>query len=248
MKPAQFKLAALCLAMALIALAGGCASKPKPYGDEEQLFLPGTGRMVWAVAPTLNISGQSQIDPLLQSDLLFQQLQQTEGLTVIPVDKVVEVYSSLKIEKIESEQQALTVCNLLGCDALIVPTITAFDPYDPPKFGGSLQLFTKPQSYKGAPRLDVHQLELSPAQGNLDPIEQPKALLQVVRLFDAADGTVRDRVKEFAAGRSDPNGPLGEREIVLSMDRYCGFCYHELLIELFGNLNAQSSAVDPMGR
>jgi hypothetical protein len=243
MKRANFKIAGLIgLALACMLSLAGCGPQPKPYGDEEQLFLPGSRRMVWAVAPTLNFSGQSEVDPLLQSDLVFAQLQQTEGLTVIPVDKVVEVYASLKIEKVESEQQALAVCDLLGCDGLVVPTVTAFDPYNPPKFGGSLQLFYKPRSYKRGPELDVRALEDSPTAGNLTPIEKPKALLQVVRFFDAADGTVRDRIKEFSAGRSDPNGPLGEREIMLSMDRYCGFCYHEMLIELFGNLYAQTSA------
>jgi len=128
------------LVTSFLAFAIGCSSQ-KPYGEEEQLFLPGTHRQVWAVAPAINLSGQSQIDPLLQSDLVYQELQKVRGLTVIPVDRVVEVYASLKIDKVQSERQAYDICRLLGCDGLVVPTVTAYDPYDPPKFGASVQLF-----------------------------------------------------------------------------------------------------------
>jgi hypothetical protein len=127
-------------------MAGCASSHPKPYGLEGQLNLPGTKRLVWAVAPTVNISGVSQVDPLLNSDLVYREMQQVHGLTMIPVDRVVEVYASLKIDKVESERQAYAVCDLLGCDGLIVPTITAYDPYDPPKLGASLQLFARPTS------------------------------------------------------------------------------------------------------
>jgi len=55
--------------------------------------------------PTVNISGVSQVDPLLHSDLVFQEMQQVHGLTIIPVDRVVEVYATLKIDKVESQSQ-----------------------------------------------------------------------------------------------------------------------------------------------
>ena len=60
---------------------------------------------------------------------------------------MVEVYVGLGIEQVQSPEQAALVCDLLGCDALLVPTITAFDPYDPPKLGASLHLFRKPGTY-----------------------------------------------------------------------------------------------------
>ena len=50
--------------------------------------------------------------------------------------------------------------------------------------------------------------------------------------FDAANGSVRERVLNYASGRNDPKGPLGPKEYFVSMDRYCGFVYHELLVDL----------------
>ena len=232
----KWKLAVL--AIGWMWLATGCAAwHDKPYGEEQQLFLPGEHRQIWAIAPAINISGESQIDPLLQSDLVYQELQKVHGLTVIPVDRVVEVYVSLKIDKIQNERQAYDICQALGCDGLVVPTVTAYDPYDPPKFGASLQLFVKPGMFQRMPKLDLHQLEQSATTTALPPpIPETKNMAQVVEIYDAADGTVRDRVSAYSQGRTDPNGPLGVNEITQSMDRYCAFGYHELLNELLGNL------------
>ncbi|HEX4055187.1 MAG TPA: hypothetical protein VHX86_13065 [Tepidisphaeraceae bacterium] len=226
------------LMIACFGFPTGCAHKPKPYGEEQQLFLPGTQHQVWAIAPTINISGQSQIDPLLQSDLVYQEVQQVHGLTAIPVDRVVEVYASLKINRIQSEQQAYTVCRLLGCDGLVIPTVTAYDPYDPPKFGASLQLFEKPTALNKAVKVDPRSLEESGTLASATPPSMSVAthMTQVVDLYDASDGTVRDRVAAYAKGRTDPNGPLGPDEITVSMDRYCAFGYHELLVSMLEDL------------
>jgi hypothetical protein len=224
------------LFLAMLASAGGCAHHPKPYGEENVLFLPSARRQVWAIAPTLNISGQDQIDPLLQSDLVYQELQQVRGLTVIPVNRVVEAYYALKIEKVENERQAYQVCDLLGCDGLVVPTVTAYDPYVPPKFGASLQLFVKPGTYNRMPKLDTHQLEESATTGPMPVMPEAKDMAQVVDIYDASNGTVRDRIDAYAHGRTDPNGQLGPAEITMSMDRYCAFGYHELLEELLQGL------------
>jgi len=59
-------------------------------------------------------------------------------------------------------------------------------------------------------------------------------LKQVVGIYDSENGTVREALLKFAAGRSDPNGPMSEREYFLSMDRYSGFVYHQLIADLLG--------------
>ncbi|MGA3068036.1 MAG: hypothetical protein ABSF29_14420 [Tepidisphaeraceae bacterium] len=227
--------------MAVLAVwTNGCATPPKPYGREQQLFLPGMHSLVWAVAPTVNLSGQAHVDPLLQSDLVFQELQAVRGLTVIPVDRVVEVYASLRIEKVESEAQATNVCDLLGCDGLVVPTVTAYDPYDPPKMGASLQLFAKPGTVQQIVLIDPHELDRSPTVGAMD-LPRPQRLVQAVGIFDASSGSVRQSADAYAAGRTDPNGPMGSREVYLDMSRYGGFVYHELIGELLDHLTVDGT-------
>src|SRR5258705_2752702 len=131
------------LTIVLLLSLFGCSSKSSDYGSEPQSFLPGAARQTWAIAPAVNLSGVTQVDPIIQADLLFAQVQQTGGLNVVPVNRVVEVFAALKIEQVQSEEQAAIICDVLGCDALLVATITAYDPYDPPRMGASLQLFRK---------------------------------------------------------------------------------------------------------
>jgi hypothetical protein len=214
-------------------MAGGCDPAPPSYGVEHQVFLPGGKRQVWAVAPVINLSGQKGVDPLLQADLVYQQLQQVHGLTVIPVNRVVEVLAGLKLEKVQSADQAALVCDLLGCDALVVATVTVFDPYDPPKFGGSLQVFAKPTGFARPANVNVHELTRAAAPTEDDSLPPPNtSFVQSVVMLDATNGSVRAAVAEYARGRHDPVGPLGEKEYLSNMDRYCGFAYDALVVDL----------------
>jgi hypothetical protein len=209
----------------------GCAKKPK-YGTEQRLALGVDRKLVWAVAPAINLSGQANVDPLLQADLLYQQLQQVSGMTVVPVNRVAELYASLAIDKVQSIDQASLVCDLLGVEALLVPTITIFDPYNPPKMGASVQLFIKPGAYERDATVDPHQLSRMATPGATESLEKRPDFEQAVGMFDAANGSVRERLFFYAAGRNDPVGPLGNKEYLVSMDRYCGFVYHELIGQL----------------
>ena len=216
----------------------GCNSTPpppRPYGVETTLSMPASRHGVWAVAPTINLSGQRPVDPLLESDLVYTQLQAVRGLTVIPVNRVVEVYLALRIDKVQSQDQANLVCDLLGCDGLVVPTVTVFDPYDPPKLGAALQLFMKPGAYTRPVGLDAHDLTHQAAGSSTDAIPTASGLVQAVGIFDAANGSVRQAVLAFANGRYDPAGPYGSREYIVSMDGFSGFVYHELIGQLLAS-------------
>jgi len=223
--------------VALSACIAGCHGTTANYGVEKQTFLPGKQRQVWAVAPAVNLSGQ-EVDPLLQADDVYEQLQRVHGLTVIPVNRVAQVFSALQIARVQSAEQAAIICDQLGCDGLIVPTVTIYDPYDPPKFGASLQLFRKGQPAELIPNVDVHELSraATPPPGQPMPVPQLAGFKQTVGMFDAADGSVREHLAQYADGRNDPSGPLGSRQYLLDMDRYCGFVYHELIVELMRSI------------
>jgi hypothetical protein len=235
---------AICVLLGATMLAVGCEPKPPPYGSESQLYLAAKKRQVWAIAPAINLSGQKDVDPLLQADLLYQQLQQVHGITVVPVNRVVEVYAGLRLEKVQTAEQATIVCDLLGCDALVVPTVTAYDPYDPPKIGASLQVFHKPRNYTRPDNVDVHGLARSVTPGANDSLPPPDAqFLQAVGMFDAANGTTRDAVLEYAKGRHDPVGPMGAKEYMVSMDRYGGFVYHSLTVDVLRQIEAREKKI-----
>lgn len=238
-------IAAAALALATLANSG-CSNKQPEYGLEQPIRLPGFKRQVWAIAPAVNLSGQKAVDPLLQADLLFEQIQQVQGLTIIPVNRTVEVLASLRLEKVQSEQQAALVCDLLGCDGLIVPTITAYDPYNPPKMGASLQLFMKPPQFArqaGVNPRDLARMAApapdaslpgngSPANGKPPAAATSPNVVQVVGMYDAQNGSIRAALLRYAQGRNDPQGPYSAKEYFVSMDRYSGFVYHVLMADL----------------
>jgi hypothetical protein len=194
----------------ILLLASSCYfdEPPKPYGTEYRMEVPGHQTVLWAVAPAINLSGEREVDPILQADLVYQELQDVHGMTAVPVDRVAQVFAGLNIRQIESPQQAEQVCQILQVDALVIPTVTSYDPYVPPKMAASLALFYRSN--------DVERLR------------------QTVGNFDSADGSVRNAMLKFASGRSDPNGPMADREYYLSMDRYAGFVYHQLIADLLG--------------
>src|SRR3954464_5243178 len=115
----------------------GCVTPDPPYGREHVKALSTQRRQIWAVAPVINLSGEKGVDAFLQADLVFQQLQQVQGVTAIPVNRVAEAYASLQIDKVSSPEQAALVCDLLKCDGLVVPAVTVFDAYNPPKLGAA---------------------------------------------------------------------------------------------------------------
>jgi hypothetical protein len=217
------------LTITALAMLAGCLTPQ--YGREQQVTLQNRIRPVWAIAPAINLSGQPQVDPLLQSDLLYQQLQEVNNITVIPVDRVIQVYAALRIEKVQSEDQAAVVCEQLGCDALLIPTVTTFDPYDPPKMGAAIQLLARPGS-SHAPNVDAHELTRLATPLETQALPPRPNFIQVVGMYDAANGTVHEAVLTYAKGRNDPVGPLGAKEYFVNMDRFSGFVYHALILDL----------------
>jgi hypothetical protein len=217
------------LTVAALALLAGCLAPQ--YGREQQVTLLNRVRPVWAIAPAVNLSGQPQVDPLLQADLLYQQLQAVNNITVIPVDRVIQVYAALRIDKIQSEEQAAVVCEQLGCDALLIPTVTTFDPYDPPKMGAAIQLLTRPGT-SHTPNLDAHELIRRATPLTTQTLAPRPNFIQVVGMYDAENGTVHEAVLNYAKGRNDPLGPLGAKEYFVNMDRFSGFVYHALILDL----------------
>ena len=218
----------------LAGLLAGCMGAPK-YGDEKSITLDDGTHPIWAVAPAVNLSGETCVDPILQADLVFQQLQAVNNLTVIPVNRVIQVYAALHITRVESEEQAAIVCERLGCDALVVPTMTIYDPYNPPKMGAALQLLGR-KSYAHANNIDARDLARRATPLETEALPTNPGFIQVVGMYDAANGSVRDAVLRYAKGRNDPTGPLAANEYFVDMDRYSGFVYHTLIEQMIGRV------------
>jgi len=210
----------------------GCAPKAVQYGSENLRYAPAYFPKSIAVAPTVNLSGQRHVDPLLQADLVYRELQTIRGPTIVPVNRTAQAMIALNMDAINTTQDAFAVCDAIGVDALAVATITLFDPYDPPKLGASVQLFVRNQPRARSIGLDLQALRRGSKETQVQSEASNVDFIQVVGMFDASNGSVRNRINAYAQGRVEPLGPLGEREIYLHMDRYCGFVWSELIDQL----------------
>ena len=142
-----------------------------------------------------------------------------------------EVYASLKISQVQSEEQAAAVCDVLGVDALVVPTVTLYDPYDPPKFGAALQVFEKPAGYV-----------LPEAGESTQPsIPVGKGFRQAVGIFDAANEQRKaQRVCSFMprAATIRP-GRWPGKSIWSTWTDIAGLCYNSLIRDLLYRMDGR---------
>jgi hypothetical protein len=202
--------------------------------------LPAARTQVWAVAPALNLSGQPGVDPLLQADRLFAELEAVRGIRAVPVNRVVQAYAALGLDGISSAADARAVCAQLGVDALVVPTVTLYDPYAPPTMAASIQIYPAAEGglFSAAVPGAQETLRLTRSARSSGgtwmpgPEQAGRLFVQEAGVFDASHGTTRAAVLHYASGRTDPNGPAGSRaggDVLLVMDRYVGFVYHALL-------------------
>lgn len=226
---------ALALLFAGVLLAG-CSL----FSHEDRIVAPHADRSpypatkVWAVAPFRNESGTSVVDGIRMAEQLAGQLHQVRGIQVLPVNRVIAAMEASNMTQVTTVDQVRRLLQTLQVDGLIVGSITAWEPYDPPKIGVSIALYSAPGS-----------LELQTAAANAPagtttgplPGEQRwlEPVAQVGSLFDAANGSVLLHLKEYATGRAPSDSPAGWRRYLLSMDLYSEFVSHELMRRLFAS-------------
>mgnify|MGYP005842722195 CR=1 FL=1 len=231
MKPRQDAMTSkqvLLIAVAAIgALAApGCETMfPTPGADPLQS--PYGERRVWAIAPLRNESGSLAADGVLMADHLARQLENAGNLDVMPVNRTLAAMQAAGLSAIESPQQAAQIRSLLNADAILVGSITAYDPYDPPKLGLAVELYADASRQKHDAPLDVRELSRASTGDEAELPNRPRdpsaASSVVSAFFDAADPAVRERLERYANRRGPVNEPDAWRRYRVSMDLYSEF-------------------------
>lgn len=238
MTSAQTMLTTLIVATMVCASAvvGGCAAtKPR-----DQLYPPGVivspydtaqGDVLWAVIPPLNESGTSVADSAAIGDAIVASVQGVRGVRCLPINRSIDAMRSLGYTNgIESSSDAHKLAEYLGVDAILVGSITAFDPYDPPVLGLALALYARPGSMAQASQAKLDSRALSMAFtdfGTYDGLTFAGEPVTVVsEHLDARNHDVQMALREYAIGRSDHNSALQWRIYMASMDLYTQFAAH----------------------
>jgi len=210
-----------------------CSCVPSGNHVQQLPALPG-GQHVWAVAPMRNESGSLHADGLALADQVARQLEMAPGMVVMPVNRALLAMQSLGMTSPTSRKDALSLLTTMGADALVVGTITAYDPYDPPKLGLAIELYVSPKKL-GQDPVDLRKLASAAVDrgegANRVDIRQPVCVVSAV--FDAADPQIGRMLEEYASSRGDePDDPKSVRLHRISMDLFSKFVTHVMSLRL----------------
>lgn len=213
----------------------GCAAKNDGLVSPAVLESPFSGErgeVLLAVAPPMNESGVSTVDVLGIGDELVAALSEARGLSAVPMNRTLAAMGAKGLKRVGSPAEAKILAGALGVDGVMVASVTAYDPYDPPKIGLSLALFMKES---GAPApVDPRLLTgayTDQAAGSRTTFEERPAAA-VVEHMDAANHEILIDLKEFAKGRHDPRSALTWRRYTASMELYTQFAAYRTVRRL----------------
>jgi hypothetical protein len=232
-----------------VALGLGCARANEPTLVEPGRLVspyPAASDVVWVVAPLTNESGSSLVDELAVTDELVNQIRQVRGLSALPTNRALAAMRALEIPAIRTPAEAIALATATGADAVLVGTITAWDPYDPPELGLSVALFTRTGAMHGiaATGSGTDPMTLRTAVREDAPTAGAVGMGPVSSVADHADASnhaVLAEVKAFAVGRHDDRTALGWQVYVKSMKRYTEFVCYRLMDRLLAAERARVS-------
>ncbi len=213
-------------AIALLGCAGGGEVLEAP-GVLRSPYPPRGGDRLFAVVPPRNESGTSSADVLRIADALAASITEVEGLRALPTNRVLDAMRALEIGVIDDPSQARALAEALGVDALVLGSLTAYDPYDPPVLGLSLAIYERTGVSGGSgfdPRIlsrQATEYAYFPRSSRADAPSSSVALH-----LDGRNHAVLQRVRAYARGRHDEDSALGWRRYLASMDLYERFAAH----------------------
>lgn len=232
---------ALLLAIMSAALAaGGCAG-----GD--RLTAPRTltspyraieGDLLWAVAPLRNESATSLVDPLMVSDAMVNRIQEVKGISALAMNRTLGAMRAIGLEQVDSPQAARRLAEALGADAIVVGTITAWDPYEPPEIGVTVTLYAvsdRMHAPSQRTQVDPRAMQAAASDDGLESTEMTSMDGPVAARgehFDGANHEVQMLVRTYAEGRHESRSALGWRRYLASMPLFTEFACYTLVDRL----------------
>ncbi len=216
------------LAAAAICL-GGCSVLESFGLLSDRIESPYQARRVWAVGALRNESGSLEADGFVLADHLVRQLENVPNVDVLPLNRTIAAMEALQFEAIASPKQALALMKALGTDGLLVGTITAYDPYDPPQLGLTVELYTS-QRAEASDALDTRMLVRS-ATGDVGPDETLKSsqpVTVVSGFYRESDRDVRKQLQRYAKYRGPIKDTDAWHRYRISMDLYSEFVAHAM--------------------
>lgn len=127
---------------------------------------------------------------------------------------------------------------MLGADGLIAGVIYAFDPYNPPRVGITIQLYARSLE-PGETDLGsdaMRRLEAAPSGSDWEALpgllrsSQPVA--SVSHVFDSSENAERERIRYYAQGLGGRESAHGWERVLIDMDLYMQYVCRRQLEQL----------------
>lgn len=237
----------LSIACLLFALLSGCAGTTHRTEEPMSLRAPydTPSAVVWAVVPVANESGTSAVNELALTDRIIQAIREVRGLSALSTNRVINGLDALELDTVRTPGEALILAELLGVDAVVIPTLTGWDPYDPPRIGLDVDVYAR-SGTMGTPDDPMSPFELTRATSDQAPDEwDPRRPVAAISIeLDGSNGAVRSAVRAYADGRADPVSAAGWRGYLRSMERFESFASFQTVQALMQS-EAIRVGVDP---
>jgi hypothetical protein len=136
-------------ALLLLASLGGCALIPRTL-HEPRYHNPFPQLHRVAVLPFFNQTDNPFVDPELVAQQYAHELQSIPGFEVAPVEFVKSVMAQAGIRG-QSRQEFRTLAKLMQVDAVVVGSVTEFDPYYPPRLGLAVDWYAANEGFHAIP-------------------------------------------------------------------------------------------------
>lgn len=215
----------------------GCASNAKEALTAPQPIIAPydtrAGEVTWAVAVPMNESATSSVQALEVGDGLVAALEECRGIRCIPMNRTVQAMRDMNLPAIRTAADARQLATALGADAILVSTVTAYDPYLP-EFGIAAAVFARPgamlpQSQSTA--ADPRMLTRSTAEPAFDGPKSfgDRPVCVVSEHLDGRNHQVLMDLKTYALGRMQGESALGWRQYLVSMPKYTRFATYRTI-------------------
>lgn len=214
----------LCVSLFSLGLVCGCVSpNHDPLIAPDVVVAPydsAAGDVLWAVIPLRNESGTSGVDVFDMSDKIVAAAEQVHGVRCVPLNRTIETMRALQMTSINSPADALKLASAMGVDAIILGSITAYDPYNP-VVGLSLALVARPGTMmpgsKESQTLDARHLESAASEQPGSRGRTDTAIVATAsELLDSKNHQVLADVKQYAQGRHRQSAATGWRSYTTS--------------------------------
>lgn len=227
-------------AMLILAIGIGCQQHHRgQLHRPSDLPTPYATPQLWAVAPLANESGTTAVDRMEITDLLSEQCQQIDGINTVPVNRVLLAMQRLGIQAVTTPQDARNLIVVLGVDGLVVGTITAWDPYQPPKLGLAIQLFSA-DTIPAGDSFDPDQARRATGETRIADTATPIA--QAAGIWDASNHRTLASLDGFTRGRTRLDSAYGPDLYLVDMDLYTQFAAYRLVEKLLKNEHSRVAA------